>query len=569
MMAGLQESQIPLMCQLCEESNQIKWKCLQCNFLLCTKCKNIHKKVKSSDQHNIVDIKDTALYQQSSETDPDYGHIKCKNHEGQNCCLFCKECEEVVCPLCIAKTHNKHNMIEIKEGYKSSLMTLKTLNIEHEQNMKKLAKDMIKLNFIKTSESSNFEKEMQKIQNQGNVLKHEVDKYTCKLVNDLEQRWNISKKMIDEDETLTKKLSQDLESRNKKVTEALNSNDANNIFGTIKEEKKAMNQSIKGTVNTYKRLPEFVQGEITISTIESFHGKLQNAGSRKIEFEVMEKYVTSLPIVYNVVCCADKTLWINNYDCNTLQNITRIDGSLKVNNIVRLPVHQMVSMPNGDLLLSTLEPDLQICSQKTGQVQKSQYSVAPLQTIAVHVSKDSKILVGARERGPILPVKGPRQVIMMDLDGRKENVYQYDSKNQPLFTIPRRIITDNYNNIYVIDCMSLEFDGRVVVLGQNGMVRWIYTGYSEKQTNKGNRFRPTDIVFLELYNVVVSDQDNHMLHILDTEGQCIQYLMTKDLGIKLPFSLNIDNEGFLIIGCNRYTENKEGAKMFVIKYVKK
>jgi hypothetical protein len=383
MMAGLQEGQIPLMCQLCEESIQIKWKCLQCNFLLCTKCKNIHKKVKSSDEHNIVDIKDTAIYQHSSEPDPDCGHIKCKNHEGQNCCLFCKECEEVVCPLCIAKTHNKHNMTEIKEGYKISLMTLKIFNTEHEQNMKQLAKDMTKLNFIKTSESSNFEKEMQKIQNHGDVIKHEVDKYTCKLVNDLEQRWNISKKMIDEDETLTKKLSQDLESRNKKVTEALNSNDANNVFGTIKEERKAMNQSIRGTVNTYKGLPEFAQGEIKISTIESFYGKLHNAGSRKIEFEVMEKYVTSLPTVYSVACCTDQTLWINHYESNTLQNITLIDGSLKVNNIVRLQVFHMVSMPNENLLLSTLEPDLLIYLKKTGQVQKSQYSIAPLQTTAI------------------------------------------------------------------------------------------------------------------------------------------------------------------------------------------
>jgi hypothetical protein len=71
-----------------------------------------------------------------------------------------------------------------------------------------------------------------------------------------------------------------------------------------------MNQSIRETVNTYTRLPEFVQGEIKISTIESFHGKLQNVGIRKIEFEVMEKYVTSLPTVYNIECCTDKTLWI-------------------------------------------------------------------------------------------------------------------------------------------------------------------------------------------------------------------------------------------------------------------
>jgi CTP synthase (UTP-ammonia lyase) len=38
-----------------------------------------------------------------------------------------------------------------------------------------------------------------------------------------------------------------------------------------------------------------------------------------------------------------------------------------------------------------------------------------------------------------------------------------------------------------------------------------------------------------------------------------------DLGIELPYSLNIDNEGVLIIGCNSY-KRKIGAKMFAIKY---
>jgi hypothetical protein len=65
-------------------------------------------KVKSSDEHNIVDIKDTAIYQHSSEPDPDCGHIKCKNHEGKNCCLFCKECEEVVYLIWMDSSHNWH-----------------------------------------------------------------------------------------------------------------------------------------------------------------------------------------------------------------------------------------------------------------------------------------------------------------------------------------------------------------------------------------------------------------------------------------------------------------------------
>jgi hypothetical protein len=100
------------------------------------------------------------------------------------------------------------------------------------------------------------------------------------------------------------------------------------------------------------------------------------------------------------------------------------------------------------------------------------------------------------------------------------------------------------------------------------MVKWIYTGYSDTQT-KDYRFKPIDIVFLESYNVIVSDMDKHLLHILDTEGQCIQYMKAMDLGIELPYSLNIDNEGFLIIGCSRYKGKDGGAKMFVIKYYAK
>ena len=41
---------------------------------------------------------------------------------------------------------------------------------------------------------------------------------------------------------------------------------------------------------------------------------------------------------------------------------------------------------------------------------------------------------------------------------------------------------------------------------------------------------------------------------------------TMDLGIDLPNAISIDNVGFLSNGCTTYTGNKEGAKMFVIKY---
>ncbi|XP_063397268.1 uncharacterized protein LOC134681554 [Mytilus trossulus] len=53
------EEQCPIQCQLCEVDPMIKWKCLDCDLLMCSKCKDqIHSKFKSEKEHKIIDIKD-------------------------------------------------------------------------------------------------------------------------------------------------------------------------------------------------------------------------------------------------------------------------------------------------------------------------------------------------------------------------------------------------------------------------------------------------------------------------------------------------------------------------------
>ncbi|XP_071142880.1 X-linked retinitis pigmentosa GTPase regulator-interacting protein 1-like [Mytilus edulis] len=51
-------AQTALMCQFCDQQN-IKWKCVDCDILLCSSCKEkIHKKLKSADKHKILSIQD-------------------------------------------------------------------------------------------------------------------------------------------------------------------------------------------------------------------------------------------------------------------------------------------------------------------------------------------------------------------------------------------------------------------------------------------------------------------------------------------------------------------------------
>ncbi|VDI27443.1 Hypothetical predicted protein [Mytilus galloprovincialis] len=68
MAMSLPQGQCPVQCQLCEGNPKVKWKCLDCDLLMCSKCKDkVHSKFKSEKVHRIIDIKDVG--QQSKDVD--------------------------------------------------------------------------------------------------------------------------------------------------------------------------------------------------------------------------------------------------------------------------------------------------------------------------------------------------------------------------------------------------------------------------------------------------------------------------------------------------------------------
>ena len=54
---SIRRAQTPKTCELCEATTEIKWTCRQCQTFICDKCKEIHLKVQTSIEHEIVDIK--------------------------------------------------------------------------------------------------------------------------------------------------------------------------------------------------------------------------------------------------------------------------------------------------------------------------------------------------------------------------------------------------------------------------------------------------------------------------------------------------------------------------------
>ncbi|XP_052058827.1 uncharacterized protein LOC127699125 [Mytilus californianus] len=562
---SFQKGQIPICCQLCEESSEIKWKCLLCDFLLCTKCQKLHKKVKSTDQHTIIDIKDIAVYQQQIKDNPDFSSIPCEIHSGQNCCLFCQTCDEVVCPLCIAKTHNKHNMIELAEGYKITLKTIKTFNSELEVKLTDYVKGITKLHSLKSFEDAKYETEKQKILSREKVLTEEVEKHTKKILKELDKRKEDVNKSINDEEDKSHKIKEDLEFRKGGLTKAQVSVNACEVFSALKEEKTARKQIVE-PANTYvQRLPQYIPGKMKIQ--EALHGELTEPDDDYAQVQygakVIKQYKTGLKLVERLVCSNDGTLWIGYTEDNIIQKIELSNGILNIVQEIQVNCAGMALLPSGDLLISTAESNLKILSHTTGKITNSKYTVEPLITGEVHMIRDEKIVIRARKEGPVFPVKGPRQVVLMDIDGRIEKVYDLDNNGKPLFSAPQRITSDNDNNIYVLDTLTKEWNGRIVALDKTNRVRWIFRG--SPNVIKENTFKPRDLISTQLTNIIITDMDSDIIHIVNTSGQCIHYMNTKDeLGIVLPYAVDIENTGTLYIGCNSCKPN--GTNLYTVQF---
>ncbi|XP_052058837.1 uncharacterized protein LOC127699134 [Mytilus californianus] len=445
---SLCKGQIPISCQLCEESNEIKWKCIQCDFLLCTKCQRLHNKVKYTNQHTIIEIKDIASQQQQAKDNPDFSNIPCEIHREN-------------------KSHKIKNDLEFQKG---------------------------------------------------SLTKAEASVNVC------------------------------------------------DAFSALKEEKTARKQSTE-PVNTYvKKLPQYIPGKM--KTKEALHGELTESdddhAQEQYEAKVIEQYKTGLKLVEQLICSDDGTLWIGYIAGKILQKIQLSNGLLNIEQEVQVNCAGMAFLPSGDLLISTAESNLKTLCHTTGSKIQSKNNVAPLISGAVHVTQNHKIIVGARKGGPVFQVDGPRQVVVMDIDGKTEQVYDLDNNGKPIFSAPQRITSDNNNNIYVLDCLNKDWSGRIMALDKTNGVRWIYSGHPD--INKEQTIKSKDLVATKLNNIIVTDSNHQMIHILNTSGQCIHYINTKDqLNIHLPYSLNIDNTGTLYIGCSRYINEPAIAKIYMVE----
>ncbi|CAC5415067.1 TRIM45 [Mytilus coruscus] len=145
-------------CQFCEESSDIKWKCINCDLFLCQLCHSrIHSKSKSSTDHEVIELKDCGSEVEIENTRKvDLTRMTCAQYSDEKCLLHCKNCDRPVCSDCLTQDHQNHKYSKQNRVYKKKLKVIKDVKCKIESDIPFFKKQGENLQHILSEENKQF-----------------------------------------------------------------------------------------------------------------------------------------------------------------------------------------------------------------------------------------------------------------------------------------------------------------------------------------------------------------------------------------------------------------------------
>ncbi|CAC5366599.1 unnamed protein product [Mytilus coruscus] len=546
-------------CQFCEISNETKWKCINCDLILCQECKiKLHTKLKKNENHKVIDLKEFSNLG-ASETirDLDLKDIQCTIHNTEHCIIYCQDCEVLSCAVCLLESHQNHKLAKIDEVYSQKVKELQELDNKISQNLPYFEKCGNDLQAIKSDEHAQYYEIKQNISKQETELKERITKQKENLIKELDKLWTPREREISTQLQNIKIKSDDLSDKKRKIQEAFQSHNASTIFNT--------------SVKVGTDLPDIPDNLLSKQQIILSQTKDEKSGLDSLEtipmLKVTGTFTSDMPEIYkvknlvndiNIMCLADSDI---------IHTFVIKDNKFKTTNIAEKIGGNVIDMTvtNKDkLLFTTLEnSEINILSTFTpGSELEAYISISPFHARGIHATCKN-IFIGFINAEDLFPLTSAskRGIKIYDYNCQHVRTIERDQNNQLLFSLPEAITTNINGDICVVDSTNISWEGRVVVLGEWGNFKWAYDGHPSINTECN--FTPYDLVTTSKGLILVTDRDSNAVHILSMDGVLVSSL-NKSQGIEKPLGLNIDHKGQLQIGCDSEGTNNKLAKLHLV-----
>ncbi|XP_034305168.2 tripartite motif-containing protein 2-like [Magallana gigas] len=541
-------------CNLCDNAIVHSY-CDFCHVNLCKPCVVDHIS-DGYDKHKIVSFQErrsTLIYP------------NCGKHPQKNCELQCRECGTFVCSSCMASDQHKgHSFAEVTEVYKTKKDIIEKDTKEYENSISpKYEKIVLDLENQLANLDGGYEKLTSTMSKQGEQWHKEIDIVINKMKTEIseikDKHRDILQKHLDDIKQIQSLIKQILLA----IKEIKNSTE---VSPTIEYSSKIREFSkippkVKVTLPTF--IPKPVDreilyslfGQITPFSTATEENVLSLNQPNTLVRELLDEpeLVATIQTGYETLRCVtyinDDKIWTSGWT-NEIKCFNAY-GSLQQKNVTgsrEAPSDIAVDMGSdllySDRIVGTVNKvkngqtkvlirlqgwhPKQLCVTSTGDLLVIMYSDDYSQSKVVRYS-------GSTEK----------QTIQFDDEGK--SLYSGDS-----FT---KFITENRNHDI---CVADNKARALVVVNQDGKLRWRYTGHSSVTKNKP--FKPRGITTDDQSRILTADENNHCIHILDQNGQFLRYIDNCDLN--KPFGLCVDINDNLFV-----CEFKKG-NVKKIKYMK-
>ncbi|XP_052103606.1 uncharacterized protein LOC127737113 [Mytilus californianus] len=531
-----QRSQDILACGLCEVETKIKVKCMNCDLYMCQKCTDkIHAKFKNADLHDIVDLKDIHSHIDETKANSEFKPVKCKDHRKQLCCMYCLTCELLVCPMCIAKTHQLHLMEDIQTVCQKKVEEMKILQDQAKSKIEKLIENVNLMGEIEKAKSHEIEqnilmeeKQAREVQSKClRLLKEHKDKTErqSELMSSKEFEILEDKKDI---KTVIQQVENKYESRNtEEFLEAIR-----NMHSKLESIKTTSSKSFDMKILHY--VPNY---------------KIQtNSKSIEIEihFETKAKYELNMLDVLkinSITSDKDGNIWITD-GVRKIQQLQVKEGVKVIKALTTGPGFTEIRCWNKGILF-TSDDYSKIIHLASNDKLKVFKNLSPSLPFALSVSENDVIVgmncVSVKDKTDI-PV-----IIRLGFNGKIIQIYKNHGRQLLTRDVVRCCTTTNDGAICYIDSINSKgYLGDVVFISRDAIIQWKYSGNSLINSNK-HPFTPIEVVTTGSYNFIVSDENQHALHFLSTKGGLLTILDLTMIGVGDPGVMTIDNNGTLWI----------------------
>ncbi|CAC5364367.1 TRIM56 [Mytilus coruscus] len=556
---SMQRAQIPQLCHMCEENTDIKFKCVDCAFLLCPKCRKLHAKVKTQYVHRVVDLKDKRAISNATKINRVIP-IRCEFHEDKHYIMCCKSCQQLVCTTCIVTMHQKHEMGDMKLINSAKVTKLK----QYQEKIDKIILPSISRNYDRCYDLMEFHTKKVDIAKTGirewkNYFKntittfvdHQAEKFCEKIDQNMDEiKQNILPQLSELDDM--KKNITGVRSEIDRVTNSKDFTKMNYIEKIIESSLKNVNaQHMKERTQYF----EYTQSELTFPTLGDLTLKAV------FDLQCTQSFETGLSCIDKMAACNNGELLVRNLQLKNMCLLKTANDKFIELQKWNIDVKDITVLRTGEIIVILPDKtDLRLMSNRQhvpsktiGDCTAIFFETAPQIPTALHTTRDNNVIISTVETGrDWLPMDDPCKVEILVITAKSEVIFRF-LFNKDLFCFPNKI-TSLGTDICIADSIS-DYSGRLVTLNNKGKVKWTYGD------NETNSVIIADMVATPLNNIVLLDPCKGVLRVLDSKGAFINTWGLRDLKVTDAYAMTISKDEKLFIGCGH-----DGSNLHILEF---